>query len=76
MRVGINQGADTHLGDWSAGKSVQLTESMEERVPVDILGKLPNLQYFGAVAGRLVKGRFAILDPDFDSPKVKAKEAA
>jgi len=26
---------------------VQLTESMEERVPVDILGKLPNLQYFG-----------------------------
>ena len=76
LRVGINQGADTHLGDWSAGKSVQLSESMEERVPVDILGKLPNLQYFGAVAGRLVKGRFAILDPDFDSPKGKAKETA
>lgn len=66
MRVGINQGADTHLGDWSAGRSVQLTESMEERVPVDILGKLPNLQYFGSVAGRLIKGRFPILDPDFD----------
>jgi conjugal transfer pilus assembly protein TraD len=69
MRVGINQGADTHVGDWSAGKSVQVQESMEERVPVDILGKLPNLQYFGAVAGRLLKGRFAILDPDFDAPR-------
>ena len=75
MRVGINQGADTHLGDWSAGQSVQLTESMEERVPVDILGKLPNLQYFGSVAGRLVKGRFPILDPDFDRPKANVKEA-
>jgi len=72
MRVGINQGADTHLGDWSAGQSVQVSESMEERVPVDILGKLPNLQYFGSVAGRLVKGRFAILDPDFDRPKTLA----
>ena len=76
MRVGINQGADTHIGDWSAGKSVQLTESMEERVPVDILGKLPNLQYFGSVAGRLVKGRFPILDPDFDRPKAVATETA
>jgi conjugal transfer pilus assembly protein TraD len=66
MRVGLNQGADTHVGDWSSGKSVQLTESMEERVPVDILGKLPNLQYFGSVAGRLIKGRFPILDADFD----------
>ena len=72
MKVGINQGADTHLGDWSAGQSVQVSESMEERVPVDILGKLPNLQYFGSVAGRLLKGRFAILDPDFDRPKATA----
>ena len=32
--------ADTHIGDWSTGQSVQVTESMEERVPVDILGKL------------------------------------
>jgi len=76
MRVGLNQGADTHLGDWSAGKTVQVTESMEERVPVDILGKLPNLQYFGSVAGRLVKGRFTILDADFDQPPAAQKEAA
>ena len=68
MRVAINQGADTHVGDYSTGKSAMITESMEERVPVDILGKLPNLQYFGSVGGRLVKGRFPILDADFDLP--------
>ena len=62
MRVGINQGADSHVGDWSTGKSAMVTESMEERVPVDMLGKLPNLQYFGSVGGRLIKGRFPILD--------------
>lgn len=67
MRVGLNQGADTHLGDFSAGSSAQISESMEERIPADILGKLPNLQYFGSVSGgRLIKGRFTILNPDFD----------
>lgn len=69
MKIGLNQGTDVHLGDWSAGQSVQVSESMEERVPVDVLGKLPNLQYFASVGGRLLKGRFAILDPDFDRPK-------
>lgn len=67
MRVGLNQGADTHLGDFSAGSSAQISESMEERIPADILGKLPNLQYFASVSGgRLLKGRFPILDPSFD----------
>ena len=66
MRVGINQGADTHLGDWSTGQSIQLSEEMAERVPADVLAVLPNLQYFGSVGGRLVKGRFPILDPDCD----------
>lgn len=73
MKVALNQGADTHLGDWSVGQSVQVAEQMDERVPVDVLGKLPNLQYFGSVAGRLIKGRFPILNPDFDqAPAEKA----
>jgi conjugal transfer pilus assembly protein TraD len=67
MRVGRNLGADTHLGDWSSGQSVQITDAMEERIPADMLGKLPNLQYFAQVSGgRLIKGRFPILNPDFD----------
>jgi conjugal transfer pilus assembly protein TraD len=33
-------------------------------VPAEILGKLPNLQYFASVSGgRIIKGRFPILDP-------------
>jgi len=76
MRVGLSQGADTHLGDWSTGQSVQVSESMEERVPVDVLGKLPNLQYFASVAGRLMKGRVPILDPDFDRSGDDSPKAA
>jgi conjugal transfer pilus assembly protein TraD len=72
LRVGMNEGADTSLGSWSAGRSIQITEAMEERVPVDMIGKLPNLQYFGSIAGRLVKGRFPILNPDFDRPSEEA----
>lgn len=68
MRVGLSDGADTHLGDFSAGYSTQLTESFEEMVPAEVLGKLPNLQYFASVSGgRIIKGRFQIIDPD--SPK-------
>ena len=42
-----------------------MSESFEEMVPADVLGKLPNLQYFASVSGgRIIKGRFPILDPD------------
>ena len=65
LRVGLSHGADTHLGDFSASYSTQLTETFEEMVPADVLGKLPNLQYFASVSGgRIIKGRFPILDPD------------
>jgi conjugal transfer pilus assembly protein TraD len=37
-----------------------------------VLGKLPNLQYFASVSGgRLVKGRFPILDPALDRELMK-----
>jgi conjugal transfer pilus assembly protein TraD len=65
MRVGLSSGADAHLGDFSSSYSTQLSESFEEMVPADVLGKLPNLQYFASVSGgRIIKGRFPILDPD------------
>ena len=65
VRVGLSHGADAHLGDFSSSYSTQLTESFEEVVPADILGKLPNLQYFASVSGgRIIKGRFPIIDPD------------
>jgi conjugal transfer pilus assembly protein TraD len=70
VRVGLSSGADAHLGDFSSSYSTQLTESFEEMVPADVLGKLPNLQYFASVSGgRIIKGRFPILDPDADEPR-------
>ncbi len=69
MRVGLSNGGDAHLGDFSSSYSTQLAESFEEMVPADVLGKLPNLQYFASVSGgRIIKGRFPILNPDFDRP--------
>jgi conjugal transfer pilus assembly protein TraD len=73
LRVGLNHAADAHLGDFSSGYSAQITEAQEELVPADILGKLPNLQYFASVSGgRIVKGRFPILDPDHDRATLEA----
>ena len=69
LRVGLNNASDAHLGDFTSAYSSQLTESMEELIPADILGKLPNLQYFASVSGgRIIKGRFPILNPDYDRP--------
>ena len=74
MRVGLSSGADAHLGDFSSSYSTQITESFEEMVPADVLGKLPNLQYFASVSGgRIIKGRFPILDPDGPLPVATAK---
>ncbi|UEC01762.1 conjugative transfer system coupling protein TraD [Burkholderia vietnamiensis] len=69
VRVGLSHGADAHLGDFSSSYSTQLTESFEEVVPADVLGKLPNLQYFASVSGgRIIKGRFPIIDADAGRP--------
>jgi conjugal transfer pilus assembly protein TraD len=70
LRVGLTYGADAHLGDFSASHSEQLSESFEERIPADVLGKLPNLQYFASVSGgRIIKGRFPILDTETPFPE-------
>jgi conjugal transfer pilus assembly protein TraD len=73
LRVGLNNASDAHLGDFTSAYSSQLTETLEELIPADILGKLPNLQYFGSVSGgRIIKGRFPILNPDDDTPAAGA----
>lgn len=76
VRVGLSHGADTHLGDFSASHSANLSESFEEMVPAEMLGKLPNLQFFASVSGgRIMKGRFPILVPPAD-PAPVARAAA
>jgi len=77
VRVGLNDGADTHLGDFSSTYSTQVTETLEEMIPAEILGKLPNLQYFASVSGgRIIKGRFQIIDPDVQPTEPHLKAAA
>ena len=45
-------------------QAATLAESLEEMIPSEMLGKLPNLQYFASVSGgRIIKGRFPILIP-------------
>jgi conjugal transfer pilus assembly protein TraD len=77
LRVGLSSGADAHLGDFSASSSTQITETLEEMIPADVLGKLPNLQYFASVSGgRLIKGRFPILDTETPWPRPDQQAAA
>ena len=46
-------------------------------VPADVLGKLPNLPYFASVSGgRIIKGRFSILDPDASAAARSGSRAA
>jgi len=64
LDVSIATRSDTRWPDFSGSVSRHLRESREETIPADILGKLPNLQYFALVSGgRLLKGRVPILDP-------------
>lgn len=64
----LTSASDTaHLGHFTAGASRQITASREEIIPCDVLGKLPNCEFFASLAGgRLIKGRTPILIPDED----------
>ncbi|MDO4937069.1 MAG: conjugative transfer system coupling protein TraD [Sutterellaceae bacterium] len=49
-------------GRFTASYARQLAGSREEIIPQDVLGKLPNCEYFASLAGgRIVKGRIPIL---------------
>lgn len=76
--VSIGTHTPARWPDFSGSVSRRLRETREETVPADILGKLPNLQYFALVSGgRLLKGRVPILDPDAnDRPGRHATRAA
>ena len=64
----LTSASDTaHPGHFTAGASRQITASREEIIPCDVLGKLPNCEFFASLAGgRLGKGRTPILIADED----------
>ncbi|HXF45841.1 MAG TPA: conjugative transfer system coupling protein TraD [Burkholderiaceae bacterium] len=60
----LSTGQDTHVLDFSSSRVRRRSLKRDEIVPADVLGKLPNLQYFASIAGgRLFKGRVPIIDP-------------
>jgi conjugal transfer pilus assembly protein TraD len=75
--VSISNHAGAHLPHFSGSLSRRLAETREETVPADVLGKLPNLQYFAMVSGgRLLKGRVPILGPGAAGPPSVSRPAA
>jgi conjugal transfer pilus assembly protein TraD len=69
LRVGLSQGADAQLGGFSSSYSTQITETLEDAFPADMLGKLPNLHYVASISGgRRIKGRFEIIDTPAPEP--------
>ena len=62
--VSLGNQAGAHLPHFSGGLSRRLSETREETVPADVLGKLPNLQYFAMVSGgRLSRAGCRSWDP-------------
>jgi conjugal transfer pilus assembly protein TraD len=77
VEVSLGTHADARWPDFSGSLSRRLRETREETIPADILGKLPNLQYFALVSGgRLLKGRVPILDSGADEPAVPSAATA
>jgi conjugal transfer pilus assembly protein TraD len=67
VEVSIGTHAHARGPDFSGSLSRRLRETREETIPSDILGKLPNLQYFALVSGgRLLKGRVPIVGEGAD----------
>lgn len=59
--VSANRTPDDPLA-FSIGYAERVTSSREDTIPTDVLGKLPNCEFFASLAGgRLVKGRLPIL---------------
>lgn len=62
--IGTNTQSTNTLGAFSGGEGVRMTETLEAVVPQELLGKLPNFQYFASVSGgRIIKGRVPLLKP-------------
>jgi len=70
--VAFTSHANENLADFRAGVSKSMKMTREETIPAEILGKLPNMEFFAFVSGgRLYKGRIPYLhqpeeewDPD------------
>lgn len=54
--------SETGLAHYRGTLSQSVSETLEEKIPPDMIGRLPNFEYFASVAGgHVYKGRFPLL---------------
>jgi len=59
---GTNSTTEQNVSHFGGGISERMSETLEEKFPVELLGMLPNWQYIASISGgRLIKGRVPII---------------
>ena len=62
---GTSSSTEQNITHFTGSVQERVTEALEDVLPTDILGQLPNWQYIAAVSGgRLIKGRLPIITHD------------
>ena len=62
---GTSTSTELNITHFSGSVQERVTEALEDILPPDLLGQLPNWQYIAAVSGgRLIKGRLPIITHD------------
>lgn len=62
--LGTNTQSTSGISSFSGGEGVRMSETLEEVVPQELLGKLPNFQFFASVSGgKILKGRVPLFAP-------------
>ena len=62
---GTSSSTELNITHFTGSVQERVTEALEDILPPDLLGQLPNWQYIAAVSGgRLIKGRLPIIDHD------------
>ncbi|MBS4017445.1 MAG: conjugative transfer system coupling protein TraD [Dechloromonas sp.] len=60
---GTSSSTATNITHFTGSVQERVTETMEDLLPTDVLGQLPNWQFIAAVSGgKIVKGRLPIID--------------
>lgn len=62
---GTSSSTEQNITHFTGSVQERVTEALEDVLPADLLGQLPNWQYIAAVSGgRLIKGRLPIISHD------------
>lgn len=61
-QINSSTSTDSHIGIWSGGVGERMQEVESELVQPNLLGRLPNLEYFARLAdGRIIKAKIPII---------------